>query len=153
MQLAQLSVSLENQTGRLAEMTDRLADAGINIRALTLSDTSEFLVLRLIVDDTAKALTVLKAANFTAKMTEVVAVEVNDQPGALAQVLHVLDSNRVSMDYMYAFVEQFADKAVLLFRFKDQEEAVKVLSENNIRVLTAEEVEAESPFLGETPKL
>jgi hypothetical protein len=153
MQLAQLSVSLENQTGRLAEMTDTLAAAGINLRALTLSDTSEFLILRLIVDDTAKALKVLKAANFTAKMTEVVAVEVNDQPGALAQVLHVLDSNRVDMDYMYAFVEQFADKAVLLFRFKDQEKGLKVLSENNIRVLTAEEVEAESPFLGETPKL
>src|SRR5512143_764081 len=102
----QIYVFLENKAGRLAEVTRILGDAGINIRALSLADTSDFGILRLIVNDREKANAVLKENGFTVSKTEVVAVEVPDRPGGLSQILQTLDNNSINVEYMYAFVER-----------------------------------------------
>jgi len=140
MKLVQISVFLENRAGRLAEVTRILGEAGVNIRALSLADTSDFGILRLIVDRTEEAIEALRGSKFTASLTEVVAVEVDDRPGGLARVLGTLQQKGINVEYMYAFVEKFTEKAVLVFRFENLEEAIRTLSENGIRVLKGEEV-------------
>src|SRR5512136_1876896 len=100
----QISVFLENKSGRLAEVTRVLGDAGINIRALSLADTSDFGILRLIVNNCEKAREELKQRGFTVSKREVVAVEVPDRPGGLSQILQILDGAAINVDYMYAFV-------------------------------------------------
>lgn len=140
MKLVQISVFLENRAGRLAEVTKILGDAEVNIRALSLADTSDFGILRLIVDKTEEAIEALRTNKFTASLTEVVAVEVDDRPGGLARVLDILQNKGINVEYMYAFVEKFSEKAVLVFRFENLEEAIRTLSESGIRVLKGEEV-------------
>lgn len=142
MELEQLSVFLENRAGRLAEVTDVLGQAEINIRALSLADTADFGVLRVIVDDTNKAVETLRANNFTATVTKVVAVEVDDQPGGLAHILQILNSKGINVEYMYAFVEKSSEKALLVFRFENLQGAIKVLTESNIKILKAEDAKS-----------
>ncbi|MBN2466751.1 MAG: ACT domain-containing protein [Deltaproteobacteria bacterium] len=138
MELEQLSVFLENRAGRLAEVTAVLGNAGINIRALSLADTADFGILRIIVNDVDKALATLRTHGFTATLTKVVAVEVDDQPGGLSTVLQLLNAHDINVEYMYAFVEKSADKALLVFRFENLQKAIDVLTENNIKVLKSE---------------
>ncbi|MBP7831000.1 MAG: ACT domain-containing protein [Kiritimatiellae bacterium] len=140
MKVKQLSIFMENRAGRLAEIMQSLGDAGINIRALSLADTSDFGILRLIVSQVDKAMDVLRAAGHTVSLTEVVAVEVPDRPGGLASVLTPLRQAGVNVEYMYAFVEKATDKAVVIFRFEDIEAALKVLAKAGISVLPAETV-------------
>ena len=140
MKLKQLSVFLENRAGRLDEVVHLLGEGGVNIRALSLADTSDFGILRLIVNDVEKALQVLRDSNHTVSTTEVIAVEVPDQPGGLASVLTPLSGAGVNVEYMYAFVEKATDKAVVIFRFEDADSAVKVLGEAGISVLPADTV-------------
>ena len=140
MKLRQLSIFMENRAGRLAEIARQLGDAKVNIRALSLADTSDFGILRLIVNDVDKALKVLRGAGHTVSLTEVVAVEVPDTPGGLAGVLGSLDKAGVNVEYMYAFVEKATDKAVVIFRFEAIDTALKVLAQSGISVLTAETV-------------
>ena len=102
----QISIFLENKAGRLVEVTRALAEAHINIRALSLADTSDFGILRVIVDDTEKAKMVLKERGLTVGRTNVVAVEVNDQPGGLDHILEVLSEKNINVEYMYAFVQR-----------------------------------------------
>ena len=135
MRVEQISIFLENKAGRLAEVTSILAGAKINIRALALADTSDFGVLRLIVDDNQKAETVLKDSGFTVGKTDVVAVEVPDQPGGLHNILAILQKGGKNVEYMYAFVQQSGNNAVMIFRFDDIDAAVKILEENNITVV------------------
>lgn len=135
MRVEQISVFLENKAGRLFEVTRILAETGINIRALSLADTSDFGILRLIVNDNAKAKEVLRQHGFTVGKTEVVAVEVADQPGGLHRILEVLFKANVNVEYMYAFVQQSGDNAVIIFRFDDLEQAVKILTENGVTVI------------------
>jgi hypothetical protein len=142
MKLVQISIFLENRAGRLAEVTRILGEAKVNIRALSLADTSDFGILRLIVDRTEEAIDALRKNKFTASLTEVVAVEVNDQPGGLAEVLRILQTRGINVEYMYAFVEKFTEKAVLVFRFENLEDAIETLSSNGIRVLKGEEVKS-----------
>ena len=139
MKLVQISVFLENRAGRLAEVTRVLGDAGTNIRALSLADTSDFGILRLIVDKTDDVMSLLKSKGFTASITEVTGVEVADEPGGLSEVLTLLERGRVNVEYMYAFVERFSDNALLVFRFEDPDRAAKVLAEGGIRVLSGED--------------
>jgi hypothetical protein len=136
----QISVFLENKAGRLADVTGILADAGINIRALALADTSDFGILRLIVNDNNKAKEALKKAGFTVGKTDVVAVEVGDQPGGLAHILRILHKANVNVEYMYAFVQQSGANAVLIFRFDNLDEAVRVLRDNNVQVIKGEKL-------------
>ena len=137
MKVEQLSVFLENKTGRLAEVTKTLAQAGINIRALSLADTSDFGILRLIVDDTERAKSVMKEAGFTVGRTFVVAVEVDDKPGGLHNILDLLSRHNVNVEYMYAFVQQGGTNATLIFRFDRIDQAIEVLQQNAIPIIPA----------------
>ncbi len=138
MKVEQISIFIENKSGRLAEITRILGDAGINIRALSLADTTDFGILRLIVNDAAKARDVLKQKGFTVNMTEVVAVEVPDTPGGLSSILQVLDKQQINVEYMYAFVERCAGNAVIIFRFDETDKAITVLKSENFNILEGE---------------
>jgi hypothetical protein len=131
----QISIFLENKSGRLAEVTRLLGEGGINIRALTLADTTDFGILRLIVNDNVKALKLLKKEGFTVGKTEVVAIEVPDRPGGLAEILERLGEAGVNVEYMYAFVEKSGDDAVVIFRFDDPEQAVSLLQESGVKII------------------
>jgi len=135
MKVEQISIFIENKFGRLAEITNILGEAEINIRALSLADTSDFGILRLIVNDVEKAKSVLKERGFTVNKTEVVAVEVPDRPGGLSAILKALDSSKINVEYMYAFVERCGGNAVIIFRFDETEKAITVLEENKFNVL------------------
>ena len=137
MMTEQLSVFLENRAGRLAEVTHALAEAGVNIRALSLADTSDFGILRMIVCDHEKAQAVLKAKGFTLGRTSVVAVEVPDTPGGLDSVLQLVSTHGINVEYMYAFVHRAAESAVMIFRFDNVEQAITVLQANNFTLLPA----------------
>jgi len=136
----QISVFLENKSGRLAEVTSILADNKINIRALALADTADFGILRLIVDDMKKASNVLKAAGYTLGETDVVAVEVVDSPGGLASILASLWKAGLDVGYMYAFVQSSGKNAIMIFRFDDPDKAIQVFRDSNVRILNGEEV-------------
>lgn len=135
MKSEQLSVFLENRAGRLAEVTHTLAEAGVNIRALSLADTSDFGILRLIVCDHEKAQTVLKEKGFTLGRTHVVAVEVSDQPGGLDAILQLMSANNINVEYMYAFAQSATDNAVMIFRFDKVDAAIDLLQQNNFAIL------------------
>ena len=117
MKIHQLSLFLENQPGQLIAPCRLLAGAGIDIRTLTLADTAEFGILRMIVSDWQRAAAILKDAGYVTNVTEVVAVEVPDRPGGLAQLLDVFESSEVNIEYMYAFTFGRQGQAVLIFRF------------------------------------
>jgi len=138
MYVEQISVFLENKAGRIADVTSILAQAGVNIRALSLADTSDFGVLRLIVDDHMKAEEELKKNNFTMGKTFVVAVEVEDKPGGLHRIMDLLGREGLNVEYMYAFVRPHTNNAVMIFRFDKLDEAVKVLADNGINVIKGE---------------
>lgn len=135
MQAEQISIFLENKAGRLSEVTGILSENGVNIRALALADTTDFGVLRLIVDDNTRAEQVLKQGGFTVRKTKVVAVEVQDQPGGLHSILDILHRAEINVEYMYAFVRQSGNNAVMIFRFDQPDEAIRVLSDNGISVI------------------
>lgn len=135
MQVEQISVFLENKSGRLSEVTAILADSKVNIRALALADTSDFGVLRLIVDDTEKTLNALKNNGFTVSKTNVVAVEVADRPGGLNEILMMLHAAALNVEYMYAFVRLSGGHAVMIFRIEQDQKAVELLESNGVQVI------------------
>jgi len=140
MKVEQISVFLENKSGRLAEVTKLLGDGGINIRALSLADTSDFGILRLIVNDTEKAKEILKKNSFTVGKTEVIAVEVPDKPGGLSSILETIKNENLNVEYMYAFVERSGKNAVIIFRFDEIDRAIKTLTNEGITILPGEKV-------------
>ena len=140
MKIKQISVFLENRSGRLAGVLGILSGVGANIRALSLADTNDFGILRLIVDKTDEALAALKEKNFTVRSTDVLAVEVPDRPGGLQGILQVLSTADVNVEYMYAFVTRKTEKAVVIFRFEDADEALAALKAAGVSVLDADTV-------------
>jgi len=140
MKITQISVFLENRKGRLFEVCSVLGKNNVNIRALTIAETESFGVLRIVVDKPDICTKVLKENNFVANITHVVAVEVDDKPGGLADVLKILSDNDVNIEYMYGFMEKFSDKALLVFRFEDTDLAQKILNKNNIRIVTETQI-------------
>lgn len=140
MKVEQISIFIENKSGRLAEVTRVLGEAGVNIRALSLADTSDFGILRLIVNKTDQAKAVLKEKGFTVNKTDVVAVEVPDRPSGLYSILNILDQGQVNVEYMYAFVERCGENAVIIFRFDNTDEAIQVLTRGGVRVLEGERI-------------
>lgn len=140
MKIRQISVFLENRKGRLYEVCSLLGQAGINIRALTIAETESFGVLRMVVNKPDEAVELFRKHNITANLTDVVAVEVPDRPGGLAEVLKVLSDGNVNVEYMYAFVEKFSEKALLVFRFDDPSRAHQVLSRAGITVISEKEL-------------
>ncbi|AGW14516.1 ACT domain-containing protein [Megalodesulfovibrio gigas] len=140
MKVEQISIFLENKAGRLAEVTRTLAEAGINIRALSLADTSDFGILRLIVTDIEQAKTALKDKGFTVGRTTVVAVEVADNPGGLNHILDLLSKEGVNVEYMYAFVQQSGKNAILIFRFDRTDQAIEALQKHGIPIVPGEKI-------------
>lgn len=140
MKVKQISVFLENKAGRLAYLTKVLGEHGINIRALSIADTTDFGILRLIVDDPQRAHDTLKEAGLSVSVTDVIAVEVPDRPGGLASVLAELDANNINIEYLYAFVEKASEDAIVIFRVEDIDRAVNILTQAGIKVLPSEEV-------------
>ena len=135
MQAEQISIFIENKAGRLSDVTGIIAQSGVNIRALAVADTSDFGVLRLIVDDNTKAEKVLKDSGFTVRKTRVVAVKVDDRPGGLHMILDTLKTNSINVEYMYAFIQQSGDKAIMVFRFDQTDEAIKILMNSGVTVI------------------
>ena len=141
MKVKQISVFLENRSGRLAEVTQVLGDKGLNIRALSLADTSDFGILRMIIDHPDDAYMVLKERHYTVQETDVVTLEVADQPGGLAGVLEILYKNSINVEYLYAFPERDStDKALMVFRFDDNDKAIEIMQQNNIKIMEASRV-------------
>ncbi len=131
----QVSIFLENRAGRLADVTTLLGENGVNIRALSLADTADFGILRLIVNDPDKAVALLKKAGLTVRETDVVAAEVPDRPGGLAGLLRLLGAENINVEYMYAFVRSPAESAIMIFRFDDPARALEVLQRSGVRIL------------------
>jgi hypothetical protein len=142
MRVQQLSVFLENAPGRMAAVTRALASQGLNLRAFSVADTERYGILRVIVDDPEGARDALKSAGFTARLTDVIAVEVPDAPGGLAGVLEVLDTAGVNIEYLYAFCEKCRQNALVIFRVEDVDAAVAALTGAGVRVVSGEEVAA-----------
>jgi hypothetical protein len=142
MKVKQLSIFLQNQSGRLAEVMGAIGNEGVNIRALSLADTSGFGILRLIVNDIDKAREVLQGKQFTVSETDVIAVEIPDVPGGLAKVLSILGESGINIEYMYAFVEKASKDAVVIFRFEDIDAAIVALRAGGVNILAAQEVYA-----------
>lgn len=140
MKLEQISIFLENKPGGLSSVTKALRDANINIRALSLADTSDFGILRLIVNDVAKAKEILNAGGFAVGRTNVVAVEVPDKPGGLHSILDALTVEGVNVEYMYAFVERSGENAVIIFRFDSTDSAIEILQKKGFNILPGEKV-------------
>jgi len=135
MKVEQISIFLENKPGSLEHATRILKEANVNIRTLSLAETSDFGILRLIVNDVEKANRVLKEKGFRVNKTTVVAVEVPDKPGGLHSIMEVLAKESINVEYLYAFVEKSGENAVIIFRFDAPEKAVEVLTKNSFTVI------------------
>ncbi|MBM4140302.1 MAG: ACT domain-containing protein [Nitrospira sp.] len=140
MEVKQISVFLENKKGRLWEALDVMAKAQINIRALSIADTSEFGILRLIVPNPEKAKKALAKSNFTVRENDVIAVGVPDKPGGLAGILKILTDADINVEYVYAFVEKSGKKAVVVLRTDSISKGKTALKKAGVPVLSAEEV-------------
>ncbi len=141
MKLTQISVFLENRKGRLYEVCAILGKAGINIRALTIAETESFGVLRLVVDKPDQAIKLFHENQVTANRTDVVAVEIDDKPSGLADVLKILSDHDLNVEYMYGFMEKSSDKALMVFRFDEPERAGKVLTAAGVNVVTRKDIQ------------
>ncbi|MEN6592488.1 MAG: ACT domain-containing protein [Methanobacterium sp.] len=140
MKLKQTSVFLENRKGRLWKAISTLREADINIRALSIADTSEFGILRMIVPDPDKAKEVLEENTFVVKTNEVIGVEIPDQPGGLDGILETLTKADINVEYLYAFVEKKADQAIVVLRTEDIDAGIKALKEGGANLLSPEEL-------------
>lgn len=136
----QISVFLENKAGRLSHVTRVLGEAGINIRALSIADTSDFGILRIIVSDPEKAYRILKEAGFTVSETEVIAVKVPDSPGGLATVLEQMSEADLNIEYLYAFLGTSENDALVIFKVEDFERARQTFKEKGIRFLDEQQL-------------
>ena len=137
MKLKQIVISIENSPGRLLEVTRTLGEAGINLRAVNLEDTGAFGQLRLLVSDIAAARRILMEMQIPAFVNEVVAAEIEDKPGSLAKLLEPLGEVNINVVFMYAFIGFSTEKAVMIFRFSDNDNAIEVLQAGGIKLLDA----------------
>ena len=136
----QINVFLENQFGRLAEVTENLRRNNIDIRALYIADTTDYGILRMILDKPDEAMKLLTDAGFTVSATSVIAIAITDVPGTLDTSLALLTTNNISLEYLYAFVGRSSTDAVVVIRVDDSAQTVKLFEENNIKVLSSSEV-------------
>ncbi|MCK9273500.1 MAG: amino acid-binding protein [Syntrophales bacterium] len=140
MKVEQISIFLENKPGGLEYVTRVLKNANINIRALSLADTSDFGILRLIVNDTERAEKSLQDEGFTVRRSFVVAVEIPDRPGGLHSIVETLSRKGINIEYTYAFVERSGENAIIIFRFDRTEEAIAALQENGFVILPGKKI-------------
>ncbi|MDP4121432.1 MAG: ACT domain-containing protein [Bacillota bacterium] len=142
MLVKQISVFVENKPGRLAEITSLLADANVNLRAVSIGDTTDFGILRMIVDKPEVAEKALKDAEMAMSVTQVLALAIEDVPGGFSKAVKILSQNGVSIEYMYAFNTGHFGKASIIIRVNDNEEAIKTLSDNGFILISEEEIQA-----------
>lgn len=140
MTVKQISVFIENKVGGLATITDVLAQAGVNIRALSIADTSDFGILRLIVDDVFKAGNALRENGHIYSITDVLAVAGDDKPGSIARIVATLAKEGIGMDYAYAFFAKKDNLAYMIVRVEEMDKAAKALRENGIHLAGEEEI-------------
>ncbi|MDR0900559.1 MAG: hypothetical protein LBM26_02770 [Methanobrevibacter sp.] len=140
MKIQQISVFIENKEGRLKKAIDVLSKAGINIRALSIADTSKFGILRLIVSDNKKAKEALESNKFVVKENDVLVVEIPDHPDGLNTILGYLDDDKINVEYIYAFVSNKTDEAIVVMKLENIEEGMKALKEHNAKILTLEDI-------------
>lgn len=141
MKIKQISVFLENKKGRLYEALSVLAKAGVNIRALSIADTSDFGILRMIVNKPEEAKRALEEAGFTTKITNVIAVGVKDEPGGLAEVLKILYENDINVEYVYAFVEKSGEEALVVLRTNNLDKTIDLLQSRGVKLFDSKAVE------------
>ena len=140
MLIKQMSVFVENTTGRLAQLTRVLGNDGIDIKASCIADTVDFGILRCIVDDTEEATRVLKEHGFTASITEVIAVELEDRPGGFADVLEILAKENIGVNYIYSTIRSKEGAAIIVLKVEDPQKAIDVLLSNNVKLYKAHEL-------------
>ena len=140
MYIQQLSIFVENKPGRLATITKLLRDNEIDIRALSVADTRDFGIMRLIVNNPSKAEKILKDADCTVSLTNVIAIGIDDQPGGLAYAMETLYANNISVEYMYAFISKTDNMAYVILRVENNDKAVEALKEAKIKILTTNDV-------------
>ena len=141
MAVKQISIFVENRKGTMLEITKTMADAGIDIRALSIADTTDYGILRLIVNDPEKAIVTVKNAGFTASVTEVIAILIEDKPGGFSRPVEILTNNDINLEYAYAFITPVVGDAYVIIRVEDNDKAEKILAENGVRMLTQEQIE------------
>ncbi len=140
MKIKQLSIFVENKSGRLAQITKTLAEANVDIRALSIADTSDFGILRLIVDRPDDAVKALKDAHLTVSLTEVIAIGIEDRPGEFHKAMAVLSDAGIGIEYMYAFISRSAGRANVILRVDETGKAIDTLLENKFELLTPDEI-------------
>ncbi len=140
MKLTQISIFLENKKGRLFDVCTLLGKKDVNIRALTVAESPDYGILRIIVDKPDIAIEVLKKNGFTANQTDIIAVEIEDKPGGLVNILKVINENNLNIEYLYGFIEKLSNKALIVFRFDDIDRAISVLLKNNIKIVKRDEI-------------
>lgn len=138
--IKQISVFLENKSGRLIRVAQVLGSAKINIRGLSIADTSDFGILRMIVDQPDKAIKELKENGIMATVTEVIAMEVPDTPGGLATVLGYMEEENINIEYLYSFIEKPTSNAIIMMRVERIEDALEVLKKNNVPIVGGERI-------------
>lgn len=140
MLIKQISIFVENKPGRLSEVTSVLAKNNINIRALSIADTTDFGILRIIVNNPTQALSVLKEAGFTVSVTNVIAATLKDEPGALANILTILTDADIAVEYTYAFIGNVSSEAYVIIRIEENEKAIEALTAKGVVLLTEDKV-------------
>ncbi len=140
MAVKQVSIFVENKEGRIKKAIDTLAKENINIRALSIADTTKYGILRLIVSDNEKAIAALEKDGFIVKENEVIILAVPDEPNGLNSTLAVFDEKGINLEYLYAFVSSKTDEAIVVMRLENMEKAVDTLNESNIKILDEEDI-------------
>lgn len=140
MSINQLSIFVENKAGRIANISEVLFEANIDIRAISIADTSDFGILRLIVDNPDKAVSALKNANIAVSVTSVIAIGINDKPGEFYKAIRILADDGIGIEYMYAFISREENKAFVILRINEENRALEILQQNGISILTAEQL-------------
>ena len=140
MAVKQISIFVENKEGRIKKAIDTLAKENINIRALSIADTTKYGILRLIVSDNEKAIAALEKDGFIVKENEVIILAVPDKPNGLNSTLAVFDEKGINLEYLYAFVRSKTDEAIVVMRLENMEKAVDALNESNVKILDAEDI-------------
>jgi hypothetical protein len=132
MKIKQISIFLENTTGRIAEVTGVLKAGGVNLRAIMIADTADFGILRVITDNYEKAIKVLSESKFTTRSTDVLAVSISDKVGSMHDVLSLFQKTGINIEYLYASLEKTGDTAVIIFKVEDVEKGLKVIEDNGL---------------------
>ncbi|MDO5823055.1 amino acid-binding protein [Methanobrevibacter sp.] len=140
MVVKQISIFVENKEGRIKKAINTLAQENINIRALSIADTTKYGILRLIVSDNKKAIEALEKDGFIVKENEVILLSVPDRPNGLNSTLAIFDEQGINLEYLYAFVSSKSDEAIVVMRLEDMEKAIKVLNNSNVKILETEDI-------------